>query len=219
MALLFAWPPLRVELLETGRLLTAGELAGVREHLRGFGPWAPVVAFVLIQLQAVIAPLPSFPVIYATGFLFGTFWGGLLSWTSVLVSAALCFGLARRWGRPLVERVVSPAALGRVDRLFVRHGAFAVLLARLLPLTAFDLLSYAAGLTPMRLLPFLIATAIGMTPATFLMAWAGDLGGGSPGALVGWTLGIATLAGGAAWLGPRVRARLGIPAPAAEPEG
>ena len=219
LALLCAWPPVRVELLETGRLLTAGDLAGVREHLRGFGPWAPVVAFVLIQLQAVIAPLPSFPVIYATGFLFGTFWGGLLSWISVLVSAALCFGLARRWGRPLVERAVSPAALGRVDRLFARHGAFAVLLARLLPLTAFDLLSYAAGLTPMRLLPFLGATAIGMTPATFLMAWAGDLGGGSPGALVGWTLGIAVLAGGVAWLSPRLYARLGLAAPAAEPEG
>ncbi len=216
-----AWPPLRAGVLgigETGRLLAAGDLARIREHLRGFGPWAPIVAFVLIQVQAVLAPLPSFPVIYATGFLFGAFWGGLLSWVSVLVSAALCFGLARRWGRPLVERVASPRALRRADALFLRHGVFAVLLARLLPLTAFDLLSYAAGLTPMRLLPFLVATAIGMTPATFLMAWAGDLGDSSPRALVGGTLGLATLAAGAAWLGPRVRARLGVPAPAAEPE-
>ncbi len=157
--------------------------------------------------------------VYATGFLFGTFWGGLLSWISVLVSAALCFGLARRWGRPLVERVVSPRALRRADGLFLRHGAFAVLLARLLPFTAFDLLSFAAGLTPMRLLPFLVATAIGMTPAIFLMAWAGDLGESSPRAFVGWTLALAALAAGAAWLGPRVRARLGTPAPAAEPEG
>jgi uncharacterized membrane protein YdjX (TVP38/TMEM64 family) len=71
----------------------------------------------------------------------------------VLASAALCFILARRFGRPLVERVVSPAALRRADTLFLRHGAFAVLLARLLPFTAFDLLSYAAGLTPMGLGP------------------------------------------------------------------
>jgi uncharacterized membrane protein YdjX (TVP38/TMEM64 family) len=58
-----------------------------------------LVTFALIQLQAVVAPLPSFPVIYASGFLFGTLWGGLLAWLSVLVSATLCFGLARRWGR------------------------------------------------------------------------------------------------------------------------
>jgi uncharacterized membrane protein YdjX (TVP38/TMEM64 family) len=207
LALLGAWPPLRGGLLDLGRLLAAGDLPGVREHLRGCGPWAPIVAFGLIQLQAVAAPLPAFPVIYANGFLFGTLWGGLLSWVSVLVSAALCFGLARCWGRPVIERVVSPAALRRADVLFERHGPFAVLLARLLPLTAFDLLSYAAGLTPMRVLPFLVATAIGMTPATFLMAWAGDLGTSSPGALVAGTLGIAAFAAGAAWLGARRRAR------------
>jgi hypothetical protein len=51
------------------------------------------------------------------------------------------------------------------------------------------------------------------------MAWAGDLGGGSPGTLVGGALGIAALAGGAAWLTARWRARAGLQAPAAEPEG
>ncbi|MCI0546615.1 MAG: VTT domain-containing protein [Candidatus Rokubacteria bacterium] len=138
LAVLVAWPPLRAGLVETGRLLAAGELAGVREHLRGFGPWAPLVAFALILGQAVVAPLPSFPVIYANGLLFGTLWGGLLSWVCVLPSAALCFGLARLWGRPLVERVLSPRAIRRADALFARYGVFAVLLGRLLPFTAFD---------------------------------------------------------------------------------
>ena len=147
--------PLRAELLEIGRLLVAGDRSGVRDHLRAFGPWAPVVSAALILGQAVVAPLPSFPLIYANGLLFGTLWGGLLSWASVLASAALCFGLARLGGRPLVERVASPAALRRTDALFERYGVFAVLLARLMPVTAFDLLSYAAGLTRMRLVPFL----------------------------------------------------------------
>jgi uncharacterized membrane protein YdjX (TVP38/TMEM64 family) len=214
-----AWPPFRLGLLAVGRALAAGDLILVREHLRGFGAWAPLVAFALIQLQAVVAPLPSFPVIYANGLLFGTFWGGLLSWISVLVSAALCFGLARRWGRPLVERIASPAALRRADALFERYGAFAVLVGRLLPLTAFDLLSYAAGLTPMRVRPFLVATAIGMTPATFLMAAAGDLGQASRGALLVLGLGvIALLAALAAWLRPRLGARADARAPVAESE-
>lgn len=215
--LLTAWPPLRLGLLEVGRLLAQGDFAAIREQLRGFGPWAPAAAFALIQVQAVLAPLPSFPLIYANGLLFGTFWGGLLSWVSVLVSAALCFGLARWWGRPLVERVVSPTALTRADALFERYGVFAVLLGRLLPLTAFDLLSYAAGLTPIRFRPFLVATAVGMTPATFLMAAAGDLERASRGTAIAAVLGIAALAGLAAWL----RHRLGpaaAPAGAAKPE-
>ncbi|HSF03472.1 MAG TPA: VTT domain-containing protein, partial [Solirubrobacterales bacterium] len=135
-----------------------------------------------------------------------------------LASAALCFSLARRFGRPLVERVVSPAALRRADMVFLRHGAFAVLLGRLLQLTAFDLLSYAAGLTPMRLGPFLVATAIGMTPATFLMAAAGDLGSTSWGTLGILLAAIAALAALAAWGRVRLSGRLALRAPAAEPE-
>jgi uncharacterized membrane protein YdjX (TVP38/TMEM64 family) len=218
LALLSAWPPFRAGLVETGRLLVAGDLPAVREHLRGFGPWAPLVSFALILGQAVVAPLPSFPVIYANGLLFGTFWGGLLSWTSVHASAALCFGLARLWGRPLVERVASPAALRRADALFERYGVFAVLLGRLLPVTAFDLLSYAAGLTPMRLLPFLAATAVGMTPATFLMAAAGDLGRRALGPLVVAALLIGALAGLLLWMRPAPGSRRALPASPSDPE-
>jgi hypothetical protein len=53
--LLAAWPPLRAELLEIGRLLVAGDRSGVRDHLRAFGPWAPVVSAALILGQAVVA--------------------------------------------------------------------------------------------------------------------------------------------------------------------
>jgi uncharacterized membrane protein YdjX (TVP38/TMEM64 family) len=211
---LLAWPPLRAELLEIARLLAARDLPGVRDHLRGYGPWAPVVSVLLILGQAVVAPLPSFPLVYANGLLFGTLWGGLLSWTSVLASAALCFGLARLGGRPLVERFVSPAGLRRADALFERYGVFAVLLARLMPVTAFDLLSYAAGLTRMRLVPFLVATAIGMTPATFLMAAAGDLGRRGLAPLVAGAVGLGVLVALALWLRPALR-----PGPAFQASG
>ncbi len=200
-------------------LLTAGDLGALREYLRGFGVWAPLVSAALTQLQAVIAPLPSFPLMYANGLLYGTWWGGLLSWASILVSAALCFGLARLVGRPLVERFVSPAALAWADRHLVQFGPFAIFIARLIPLTSFDLLSYAAGLTPMRLLPFCLATGLGMAPAIFLTAAAADVGWRSPWALVGSLAGIAGLAGLAALLRPVVARRLRTPAAAPVPPG
>jgi uncharacterized membrane protein YdjX (TVP38/TMEM64 family) len=185
-------------------LLRAGDLEGLREYLRGFGLWAPLVSVGLIQLQAVVAPLPSFPLMYVNGLLFGTWWGGLLSWTSILLSAVLCFGLARVFGRPLVERLVSPAALAWADRHMADYGAFAIFLARLLPITSFDLTSYAAGLTPLGLGPFVLATGLGMAPAIFLTAAAGDAGWRSPWALAGGALAIGALAGAAALLGSRV---------------
>ncbi len=205
-------PAIRAGLGHVLDLIMVSDLAGVRDYLRGFGVWAPLVSALLMQVQALIAPLPSFPLMYANGLLFGTLWGGLLSWASVLVSAMLCFGLARGFGRPLVTRLVSPAALAWTDRLVGRFGPFAVFVARLLPLTSFDLVSYAAGLTPMRLGAFCLATGLGMAPAIFLTAAAGDLGIRSPRALLAVTLAIAGLAVGAVllrpalvrWLGPHV---------------
>jgi uncharacterized membrane protein YdjX (TVP38/TMEM64 family) len=194
LAALWMVPAVRAGLGQVAALLAAGDLPGLREYLRGFGVWAPLASALLMQLQALIAPLPSLPLMYANGLLFGTWWGGLLSWASILGSALLCFGLARLWGRPLVERLVSPSALAWVDTRVLRYGAFAVFLTRLTPLTSFDLLSYAAGLTSMRLGPFSLATALGMAPAIFLVAAAGELGLTSYWALLGGVLGLAGLA-------------------------
>jgi uncharacterized membrane protein YdjX (TVP38/TMEM64 family) len=209
-----AWvPEAREPMGHVVSLLGAGDLEGLRAYLRGFGLWAPLVSVGLIQVQALVAPLPSFPMMYANGLLFGTWWGGLLSWIGILLSALLCFGLARLFGRPLVERIVSPRGLAWADRHVAHYGAFAIFLARLIPLTSFDLLSYAAGLTPLRLGPFVVATGLGMAPAIFLTAAAADAGWRSPWALLGGTLAIAALAGAAALLRPRVARRLAAAAP------
>lgn len=49
-----------------------------------------------------------------------------------------------------------------------------MLFTRLVPIISFDMISYAAGLTPMRFRDFLGATLVGMAPATFLYAYLGE---------------------------------------------
>jgi uncharacterized membrane protein YdjX (TVP38/TMEM64 family) len=199
-------------------LVLRGDLTGLRHYLRGFGIWAPLVSVALMQVQAILAPIPAFPLMYANGLVFGALWGGLLSWVSILLSAILCFGLARVLGRPLVERLVSPGGLAWADRLLGQVGPFALFLGRLVPLTAFDLLSYGAGLTPMRLGPFCLATGLGMTPAIFLSAAAGATGLRSPWALAGGLLAIAALAGLALLLRPVLLRRLAPESGLARPD-
>jgi uncharacterized membrane protein YdjX (TVP38/TMEM64 family) len=166
------------------RALSGGEtveaIEAFRAYVRGFGAWAPVVSAALMVLQAVIAPLPAFVVTFANGLAFGWAPGALLSWSSAMVGAALCFGLSRALGRPAIERLLGGrAALDRVDRFFARHGERAVLLARLLPFVPFDPVSFGAGLTPMRLWPFLAATGLGQLPATILYSYLGERAAGS----------------------------------------
>jgi uncharacterized membrane protein YdjX (TVP38/TMEM64 family) len=185
--LLGAVAPIRQGVFHAVTLLSKGDVAGLRVHVLDAGAWAPLVLAGLMVLQAVVAPLPSSPVTYVNGLLFGLWWGGLLSWASALVAAALCFALSRRFGRPAAQRFVTARALEWSDRFFERFGVYAVLLGRLLPVVSFDVVSYGAGLTRMSFVSFMAATAIGMIPGTLLYAYLGRLGGESGGALM-WTL-------------------------------
>ncbi|HET7824154.1 MAG TPA: TVP38/TMEM64 family protein [Anaeromyxobacter sp.] len=165
-----------------------------RDYVRGFGAWAPLASAALMVLQAVVAPLPAFVVTFANGLLFGWVRGALLSWSSAMVGAALCFWIARALGRPAVERLVGGAAvIERADRFFARHGDRAILVARLLPFVPFDAVSYGAGLTSTGFWAFLLATGIGQIPATLVYSYLGESVSGSV-RVVFWGLSLAAAA-------------------------
>ncbi len=156
------------------KVLSHGDLASLKEYLLAWGAWAPVVSAFIMIFQSIAAPLPAFIVTVTNGWLFGAFWGTLLSWSSAMAGAVLCFYIGRGFGRPAVERFVSKKVLNYVDRFFQRYGNNSVLIARLLPVVSFDAVSYAAGLTPISFWGFFIATGIGQLPATIVYSWLGQ---------------------------------------------
>lgn len=206
-------PPVRQGVDAAAGLLAGADtgqaVEALRRYLLGFGPWAPAVSAALMVLQSVVAPLPAFVVTFANGLLFGWAWGALLSWSSAMVGAALCFGIARAQGRPAVERLAGGSrALELADLFFRRYGRRAILVSRLLPFVSFDAVSYGAGLTPTRLRHFLVATGAGQLPATLLYSILGQHLAGSVRALF-WVFSIAAAVLVAGWtLGPRLVARL-----------
>ena len=173
------------------RELTAAfqSLETAREYIASYGVLAPIVSAILMIFQSVIAPLPAFLITFANGLLFGVWWGAALSWSSAMLGAALCFFIARVLGRPVIVKLLSEAAVNTSDQFFQRYGKHAVLIARLVPVISFDVISYGAGLTGMRFLGFAIATGIGQLPATLLYSYLGDRVTGSIKALF-WGFGI-----------------------------
>lgn len=155
------------------------ELFSDRERLQraveGAGPLAPAVFVLLLVAQAVLAPLPAPAVAFAGGYVFGTFWGFVLTWLGVLAGGAISFGISRLLGRGFVER---STRLKGLDRQVEEHGAVLVFVLRLIPLVSFDVISYAAGLTGISFWRFLLATALGAAPGTFVFVY---LGGSPPG--------------------------------------
>jgi len=158
-------------------ILGRGDVAGLRGYILSFGVWAPIASALLMILQALVAPLPAFVLTFANGLAFGTFRGGILSLVSASLAAAVSFWIARFLGRGPIEVFVGREHLGAADRWFLRWGAYAILVARLVPVVSFDIISYAAGLTRMGFWRFMLATVVGMAPATFVYSY---LGGKAP---------------------------------------
>lgn len=171
----FLSAPLREAVNQAVAVLSKVDLEGVKEYILSFGIWAPVVSFMLMVLQSVAAPLPAFLITFANAGLFGWVKGAILSWSSAMAGAALCFGIARWYGREVVEKFTSNRALAEVDIFFKRYGKWAVLIARLLPFVSFDIVSYAAGLTGIGFWPFMWATGLGQLPATLIYSYVGDM--------------------------------------------
>jgi len=154
-------------------LLGRGDIEGLRDYILSFGIWAPVASCFLMILQALVAPVPSFLITFANGLAFGVFWGWMLSLFGHVLAAAVCFGISRSLGRVPVEVLVGRVGLESADRWFAKWGMYAVFAARLVPGVAFDVISYAAGLTRMRFRNFIFATALGIFPQTLLYSFLG----------------------------------------------
>lgn len=148
----------------------------LRDYLRSFGPLAPFASVGMMVVQAAIAPIPGFIIVFANGLAFGMVWGTAVSLAGYAVAAAACFYVARRWGRGHFRRLTTRLGLASLDAWVTRSGAKAVFLLRLLPGFSFDGVSYAAGLTGVRFRPFLVASLAGSLPQVLLFVHLGERG-------------------------------------------
>ncbi len=147
----------------------------IKSYILSFGILAPVVSFLLMLFQSVVAPLPAFLITFSNAALFGWIKGALLSWSSAMAGATLCFYIAKWFGRSIVEKFISKLALDNIDGFFKKYGQYTILITRLLPFVSFDVVSYAAGLTSMSFFSFFWATGLGQLPATIVYSYVGEM--------------------------------------------
>lgn len=174
-ALYFFVPPVQEFVGHAASVLASADVDSVVEYIRSFGAYAMIFSFCLMVFQSVMAPLPAFLITFANAAIFGWWQGAILSWTSSMAGAVLCFYIARGLGRDVVERFAGTGALASVEGYFEKYGSKTILVCRLLPFVSFDAVSYFAGLTPIKLLPFLIATGLGQLPATIIYSYVGGM--------------------------------------------
>ncbi len=168
-------PSVRETMNQVFKMFASGDFGVAKDFIASWGAYAAVISFGLMIFQSVAAPLPAFLITFANANLFGWWQGAILSWTSAMAGAALCFYIARVLGRDAAEKFTSKAGLNQVDAFFEKYGKSTVLVCRLLPFVSFDLVSYGAGLTSMSFGSFFLATGIGQLPATIVYSYVGGM--------------------------------------------
>jgi uncharacterized membrane protein YdjX (TVP38/TMEM64 family) len=138
-----------------------------------WGEWGVVASIILMVLHSFV-PFPAEFVAIANGMCYGLIWGTVITWVGAMLGALLAFSLSRRFGRPFVERLVAHNNWNEIDDWIARYGGSGVFLCRFIPVIAFNLINYAAGLTKISYWTFSWTTGLGILPMTTLMVLLGS---------------------------------------------
>jgi uncharacterized membrane protein YdjX (TVP38/TMEM64 family) len=135
-----------------------------------------VVLALLHVGQIVISIVPGDVFYLAAGYVYGLAAGFALNLSITVGAGLLAFHIARRWGRPVVDRLAPPRVVDRWDAVARRRGFAFFLMTFLLPIFPTDTLNYVAGLSSIRWQEFALASMLGRTPSIFLFTLLGAHG-------------------------------------------
>ncbi len=131
-------------------------------------PWGPV-AFVFVYVVLIVLMLPGSIGTVAAGAVFGMWTGFATALTGATIGACLAFAVSRAIGRAGAVALFGNG-VESADRLIEERGLLAITVLRLLPIVPFNALNYAAGLSSLSFGRYLLGTAVGMIPGTFIVA-------------------------------------------------
>ncbi|MGW0052262.1 TVP38/TMEM64 family protein [Nocardia nova] len=157
----------------------------IREWADSVGPIFPLLFF-LVHALVTVAPFPRTVFTLSAGLLFGPILGITLAVAATTVSAVLALLLVRALDREQVAARLTHPAVQAVDRRLARRGWLAVGSLRLIAPVPFSVINYCAGLSSVRMMPYLLATFVGIIPGTIGVVVLGDAltGRTNPGLLV-----------------------------------
>lgn len=128
------------------------------QFLAPFGLWAPVLFTFIQAVQVVIPIIPGGVSCLAGVVLFGAGWGFVYNYAGICAGSFIAFLLAKRYGRGLVQAIVSRRAYEKYGKWLEGGKKFDIFFAAAIffPFAPDDLLCYLAGLTRMTARRFLL---------------------------------------------------------------
>lgn len=145
-----------------------------QEWVDAQGAMGPVVFIAVMALSVLFAPIPNVPIFIAAGLAWGPVLGTVYSMIGMMVGSIAAFYAARLLGRKHLPRLIGRRMAERLDGLVDSFGGRLVFWARMIPVVNFDWISFLAGMTAIRFVPFVVYSFFGMLLPTIVAVVAGD---------------------------------------------
>jgi len=162
-----------VALVGVGVGLAIGGTDDARDLLTEVGEsnWG-FVAFVAAYALTVVLLLPGTLGTVTAGAVFGFPVGAAAALAGATIGSTCAFIISRAMGRDGAQSLFG-SRLSNIDDFIGRNDFTSILVLRLMPIVPFNLLNYGSGLTSVRLSRYVLASVIGMAPATLLATGLG----------------------------------------------
>ena len=137
-----------------------------RQWVDSHGLLGPLAFLGMMVLQVFVAVIPGEPLEIGAGYAFGAVEGTILCILGAAIGSTLVFLFVRRFGVRAVEVFISREKIQSLRFLQnTRRVHLFLLVAFLLPGTPRDVLCYVAGLTTLKLGPFILISSICRLPS------------------------------------------------------
>lgn len=162
-------PGLRSDVNGIVALLSNIGAAGITDWVLSFGVWSPLAYLFVMVAQVIASPIPAGPVALAGALIFGVWQGLALALTGSVIGSVLIFMVARRWGEPLVVRLMGREVYRKYVGILDAKGwwLFAILLFPFMP---DDAVVALAGLSAISFRRFLVVMVVGRIPGNTMTA-------------------------------------------------
>ena len=147
-----------------------------RKWVKHTGIWGQFIMIGISAFQIIVAIVPGEPIEIASGYAFGWIGGAALCLLGTLVGQTIVFLFAKKFGMDFVKVFVSEKKLNKISFLKDRSKLYSsIFFIFLIPGTPKDVLSYVAGITPIKLIPFLLVSGLARIPSVVSSTIGGGL--------------------------------------------
>ena len=128
----------------------------LQEIVKGSGNFGILVYFLIEIVYVTFTPLLNTFILIGSGYIFGGHLGFIINFLATSIGLFLIVLLVKKYGRPLLKKVVSQKYYNRFDKITQKVGPITLLICYVLPFTPDDELTYIVAAGPIKFRRFIL---------------------------------------------------------------